>query len=62
MRHGHTPGGTTQAVFLAANYDPLEDQYIFVWQTDSTWKGTCRQFKFQLIDGTIRVAYINFRK
>jgi hypothetical protein len=50
-----------QVVIIAATYDPLVDQYIFVWKTDTTWKGTCQQLQVQLIDGTIHVAIFKFR-
>jgi uncharacterized protein len=42
-------------------YDPVADQYIYVWQTDSTWANTCRQFTLGLDDGTEHILYFRFR-
>ena len=40
-------------------YDPLLDQYKYVWKTDQSWKGTCRQLIVRFRDGTEKRA--NFR-
>jgi hypothetical protein len=40
-------------------YDPLLDQYKYVWQTDRRWMGTCRQLIVRFADGTEKRA--NFR-
>jgi uncharacterized protein len=58
---GAPMGDPVQVVIIAASYDPLVDQYIFVWKTDTTWKGTCQQLQVQLIDDTIHVAVFRFR-
>jgi hypothetical protein len=43
------------------NYDPLVDQYIYVWGTDRAWKGTCRELNVKLNDGTDHKARFRFR-
>ena len=42
-------------------YDPAADQYIYVWKTQSAWKGTCRQFMLNLKDGTQHIALFQFK-
>ena len=41
-------------------YDPLLDQYKYVWKTDSTWRG-CRQLVVRLKDGTEKRANFRFK-
>jgi hypothetical protein len=43
------------------NYDPTTDQYIYVWKTDPSWAGTCRQLVVELNDGTIHRANFRFK-
>jgi arabinogalactan endo-1,4-beta-galactosidase len=33
-------------------YDPVDDQYKYVWKAFKAWSGTCRQFILKLDDGT----------
>jgi hypothetical protein len=49
-----TPGSSGLA------YDPLTNQYTFVWKTDKGWGGTCRQLVVVLADGTTHVANFKF--
>lgn len=51
-----------QAVIIDASYDPLVDQYIFNWKTNTTWKNTCQKLTVLLTDGTSHVAYFKFKK
>jgi hypothetical protein len=44
------------------NYDATADQYIYVWKTDKTWAGTCRQLNVMLADGTSHYVYFTFTK
>lgn len=37
------------------------DQYNYVWKTDSSWAGTCRQLVLQLNDGSIHRANFKFK-
>jgi hypothetical protein len=43
------------------SYDPQNDQYTYVWKTDSSWVGTCRQFVMQLNDGSVYRANFKFK-
>jgi YVTN family beta-propeller protein len=42
-------------------YDASADQYVYVWKTDNSWAGTCRQLIVQLNDGTIHPANFKFK-
>jgi hypothetical protein len=42
-------------------YDAVADQYLYAWQTNRAWSGTCRQFILRLDDGTDHIAYFQFR-
>jgi hypothetical protein len=35
--------------------------YLFLWKTEKSWAGTCRQFMLKLTDGTVKRANFNFR-
>jgi Tol biopolymer transport system component len=41
-------------------YDPLLDQYKYVWKTDRNWRG-CRQLIVRLKDGSEKRAYFRFQ-
>jgi hypothetical protein len=43
------------------SYDPGADQYVYVWKTDASWAGTCRQLVVRLNDGSTHIAYFRFR-
>lgn len=43
------------------SYDAGSDQYVYVWKTESSWAGTCRQFVLQLNDGTVHRANFRFK-
>ncbi len=43
------------------SYDSSSDQYNYVWKTDSSWAGTCRQLVVTLNDGSVHVANFKFR-
>lgn len=49
-----TPGSS------GLSYDPMADQYTYVWQTERGWSG-CRQLVVQLTDGTEHRANFRFR-
>jgi hypothetical protein len=42
-------------------YDPLADQYIYVWKTEKGWTG-CKRLDVMLIDGTTHSALFEFVK
>jgi uncharacterized repeat protein (TIGR01451 family) len=37
------------------------DQYVYVWKTESSWAGTCRQLVITLNDGTVHTANFKFK-
>jgi hypothetical protein len=43
------------------NYDSGSNQYTYVWKTDKSWSGQCRQLALTLIDGTKHVANFKFK-
>ena len=43
------------------SYNPLADQYRYVWHTERRWRGTCRQLIVRLEDGTEKRANFRFR-
>lgn len=58
------PNDVTETVTAGGSslsYDPSSDQYIYVWKTESSWGGTCRQLIVKLNDGTQHVANFKFR-
>lgn len=52
---------TVTAGGSSLSYDPLTDQYIYVWKTEQGWAGTCRQLVVQLNDGSIHRANFKFK-
>jgi len=54
-------GDTLAAGNSSLSYDAANDQYTYVWKTDSSWAGMCRQFVIQLNDGSVRRANFKFK-
>ena len=52
---------TVAAGSSSLSYDPGSNQYNYVWKTDKTWAGTCRQLVVKLVDGTSHVANFKFK-
>ncbi|MCA1817673.1 MAG: PxKF domain-containing protein, partial [Acidobacteria bacterium] len=52
---------TVTAGGSSLSYDASSDQYSYVWKTDATWAGTCRQLVLGLNDGSARVAKFKFK-
>lgn len=52
---------TVTAGGSSLSYDPTSDQYIYVWKTQASWAGTCRQLVVQLNDGSIYRANFRFK-
>jgi hypothetical protein len=42
-------------------YDPATDTYTYVWKTEKSWAGTCRQVSVQFIDGQTYLLNFMFR-
>jgi hypothetical protein len=53
---------TVTAGASSLSYDPATDTYTYVWKTNKSWAGTCRQLLVTLDDGTVHVANFNFTK
>ena len=53
---------TVTAGNSSLSYDGSIDQYNYVWKTDKSWAGTCRQFEMKLVDGTSHYAFFSFTK
>jgi hypothetical protein len=51
-----TAGGST------LSYDSSLDQYNYVWKTDNSWAGTCRQLTVKTADGTPHIAIFKLLK
>ncbi len=52
---------TVTAGGSSLSYDSSNDQYVYVWKTDPSWAGTCRQLVVQLSDGSIHTADFRFK-
>jgi len=52
---------TVTAGGSSLSYDPTTDRYVYVWKTDPSWAGTCRQMVVELNDGTIHRANFKFK-
>ncbi|MCA1815414.1 MAG: PxKF domain-containing protein [Acidobacteria bacterium] len=52
---------TVTAGGSSLSYDASSDQYIYVWKTDPSWAGTCRQLVVQLGDGSAHRADFRFK-
>lgn len=51
-----TAGSSSLAYGVAAG------QHVYVWKTDKTWAGSCRQLVVKLADGTEHRANFKFLK
>ncbi len=52
---------TVTAGGSSLSYEPTTDRYIYVWKTDASWAGTCRQLVVELNDGSIHRANFRFK-
>jgi hypothetical protein len=53
---------TVAAGGSSLSYDSLTQTYTYVWKTDKTWAGTCRQLQVKLADGTSHFANFQFKR
>jgi hypothetical protein len=51
-----SPEPTSPAGGSGLQFDPLTNQYTYVWKTDKGWSGTCRELQVLLVDGTMHTA------
>lgn len=52
---------TVTAGASTLSYDSALDQYHYVWKTNKTWTGTCRQLVVKLEDGSVHRANFKFK-
>ena len=52
---------TVTAGSSSLSYDSSTDTYTYVWKTDKSWSGTCRQFVARLADSSYRRARFKFK-
>jgi len=52
---------TVTAGSSGLSYTAGSDRYRYVWKTQKSWAGTCRQLVVKLVDGTIQRANFKFK-
>ena len=52
---------TVSAGSSSLTYDPSTDTYSYVWKTDKSWAGTCRQLVLAFVDGSVQRANFTFK-
>lgn len=63
---GCEPGEVLDAIEIYAasgsglQYDPVADQYTYVWKTQKAWRG-CYDFQMKLADGSVHIAGFQFK-
>ena len=53
---------TVTAGGSSLSFDATTGQYIYVWKTEKSWAGGCRQLQVKLRDGSSRWAAFNFSR
>jgi hypothetical protein len=53
--------GDSSTASGALTYNPGPGRYTFMWQTDKSWAGACRELSLTLRDGTAHAALVSFR-
>jgi uncharacterized protein len=53
---------TVTAGNSSLSYDPVADQYIYVWKTNKAWEGKCGTLLVSFNDGTTQTALFKFNK
>ncbi len=52
---------TVTAGGSSLSYDPSTDTYSYVWKTDKSWAGACRQLVLAFADGSVQRANFKFK-
>lgn len=57
------PSASTDSSRAAGSldYNAAVGRYVFLWKTERSWAGTCRQLLLRLRDGTTHTANVRFR-
>jgi hypothetical protein len=55
------PIGSTVPTTAAEALAFVDGQYKYVWKTDKSWAGTCRDLRVLLVDGTLHTARFSFK-
>jgi hypothetical protein len=52
---------TVTAGTSSLQFDSTSNQYTYVWKTDGSWSGTCRELTFTFTNGDVRKAEFKFK-
>ncbi len=52
---------TVTAGTSSLQYDSTSNQYTYIWKTDSSWGGTCRELTLKFTNGDVRKAEFKFK-
>jgi len=62
---GSAPADAIEQIVTASSstlqYDPTSGQYTYVWKTEKSWAGSCRQLIVRLSDGSDHLANFKFQ-
>lgn len=53
---------TVTAGSSSLSYDAATGNYTYVWKTEKTWAGNCRQLRLKLANDSVYVAHFRFKK
>lgn len=63
---GAVTGDEVEQYVAATNsslsYDPVANQYVYVWKTNKDWAGRSGELRVYLADGTTQIVQMSFRK
>ena len=51
----------TSTAFGTLSYNARTDRYTYMWSTEKSWAGSCKELLLTLRDGTTHGAYVSFR-
>jgi CSLREA domain-containing protein len=52
---------TVSAGSSSLSFDPTTNQYTYVWKTDKSWAGTCRDLTLLFPSGSVKTAHFKFK-
>jgi hypothetical protein len=53
--------GDSSTAFGALSYSTGPGRYMFMWQSDKSWAGSCKELLLSLRDGSVHAALVSFR-